>query len=525
MSNMMEVNSFPVELVDDTAEFFAPVSSDLIDELIGQYRKMRQNIEQVSDFFAGDMGGALNYFVKGNKETGVRMMSVENLFKAENAVAALNSAYWSKALNLTDVYNAMPQKRRDEWNKSITDMTAPEFTEESVRPTISGLLASRQKFFAERVDGIFRSLSGDHVTNSPSGFNKRMIIAYVMSQFDYPDSSRCGIINDLRTVIAKFMGRGEPRWNSTSSIVREARKNHGQWMILDGGALRIRVYMKGTAHLEVHPDIAYRLNQVLSFLYPMAIASEFRTKPIKKHKEFQMMGRPLPFEVLDVISDLVIERNSNNCRLPRSCWDNKVLREEVTRVLASIGGVLHENYHIYFDYDPIEAFAEIINSGCIPDQKSHQFYQSSKTIALTVVDMADIKPTDTFLEPSAGQGGIAMYLPKERTTCVEISALHCDILKARGFNVVKADFIEWAKTAGKYSVVCMNPPFSQGRAQQHVEVAAGLVAQGGRLVAVMPSSFAGKNVLPGWNQKWSRVFSGEFLGTSVAVVILAATRC
>ena len=37
-----------VEFVDDTSAFFAPVSSDLIDELIGQYRKMRQHIEQTA---------------------------------------------------------------------------------------------------------------------------------------------------------------------------------------------------------------------------------------------------------------------------------------------------------------------------------------------------------------------------------------------------------------------------------------------------------------------------------------------
>ena len=40
-----------VDLVDDR-EFFAPVSSDVIDTLIGQYQDMRSRIEQVGEIMA-----------------------------------------------------------------------------------------------------------------------------------------------------------------------------------------------------------------------------------------------------------------------------------------------------------------------------------------------------------------------------------------------------------------------------------------------------------------------------------------
>ncbi len=508
---------------DTTCEFFAPVSSDLIDELIGQYRKMKQRIEQTAAFFDGEMGGVLIHFLNGSKDRDARHVSVEKLFKAENAIKSLNSAYWSKAMQLTDVYNAMPQKRRDEWSESIREMTTPEFTEEAVRPTIFGLLASRQKFFSERVDGIFRSLSGEHVTNSPSGFSKRMILAYVYTSYGTTNHTQVGHINDLRSVIAKFMGRDELSWNSTSSIVRDAMDQHGEWMTLDGGSLRIRVYLKGTAHLEVHPDIAYRLNQVLAFLYPMAIASEFRTKPTKKHKEFQMMGRPLPFAVLNIISDLRRYRGESRFHFPPNAKDNKIARDEAIRVLTSIGGVLIEGY-FEFDYDPLPIIKQIAASGCVPDQRSHQFYPTPASIAEIAVDMAQIGPSDTLLEPSAGQGDLASFLPKERTTCIEISALHCDILKARGFNVIKADFIEWARTAQKFDCVVMNPPFSEGRWQQHVQCAYGLLKQNGRLVAVLPASAKGKELIPGATHEYSNVFDDQFKGTSVSVVIVKITK-
>lgn len=51
-----------------------------------------------------------------------------------------------------------------------------------------------------------------------------------------------------------------------------------------------------------------------------------------------------------------------------------------------------------------------------------------------------------------------------------------------------------------------------------------MLADDGRLVAILPSGARNKDVLPGWNVEWSKVFDNEFAGTSVSVVILAATR-
>ncbi|MGA9618169.1 MAG: DUF4942 domain-containing protein, partial [Serratia proteamaculans] len=114
---------------------------------------------------------AIPYFLRGNQDGERYIRPVSDIFKLEGAIANLNAAYWQQALSLTDVYEYMPQKRRDEWDDQIREMKTPEFEEETVRPTIMSLLNSRQKFFGERVDGIFRTLSGEHVTNRPEGFS------------------------------------------------------------------------------------------------------------------------------------------------------------------------------------------------------------------------------------------------------------------------------------------------------------------------------------------------------------------
>jgi hypothetical protein len=43
-----------------------------------------------------------------------------------------------------------------------------------------------------------------------------------------------------------------------------------------------------------------------------------------------------------------------------------------------------------------------------------------------------------------------------------------------------------------------------------------LSASGGRLVAVLPASARGKDILPGINATWSREYKNEFSGTSIA---------
>lgn len=532
MSAMMEI------VDDNAAPFFAPVSSDVIDGLLGSYQQQRKHIREIASIATGGMGGAISWFLDGNKEDRSNIPSVDRLFAEAGAIAALNSRYWSDALALTDVYSAMPQARRDEWNKTISERKAPEFTEDAVRPTINSLLADRNKFFAERVDGIFRGLSGHHVTNVPEGFSKRMIIGYVTDQHGYASTGRAGLINDLRAVIAKFMGRDEPKWNMSGPVVRHARRNSGQWITVDGGALRIRCYKIGTAHLEVHPDMAYRLNQVLAGLHPRAIPAAFRTKPAKKHKEFQMMGRPLPFAVVDVLDGVEPaykrveddrgragrEPIPNAVRLPyRQCSD--VVFEEARRVLASIGGVLTKAGDWQFDYAPSQIIAEIAASGCVPDVKTHQYYPTPASIASIVVELAAIGPDDTVLEPSAGQGGIADNFPvRGHAVCVEISKLHCDILTAKGFVTVQADFMAWATNAPKFDRIAMNPPFSEGRALAHLQMASGLLKPSGKLVAILPASMKDKEVLPGWTLDWSQVYSGEFAGTGVSVVILLAVH-
>lgn len=511
--------------------FFAPVPRSLVEGLIEQCRRDEERIGAIAttaeQFFAGN----LSHFLKGNLSADRRPSegSVTEIFKKDGAIKHLHADYWVRALALTDVYDFLPQKRRDDWNNSIQKMETPAFTAENVEATLRDLLVSRERFLAERVDFLFKNLSGEHVTNSPEAFGKRMIIGYMLS-YGSVRCERAGLIHDLRCVIAKFMSRDQPSYHDNHALISELQKATGEWHVVDGGALRVRLYKKGTAHLEVHPEMAYRLNMVLSVLYPQAIPAPYRQKPSKKAKAFAVFGRPLPFAVL---AHFAKDTRYMPPQVYRMWSDDRYekptpARDEAVRVIESLGGVQTGKGEFTFDYDYRPVFKELQISGCIPDQVSHQFYPTPAPVAEQVIAAAQIGEHDTCLEPSAGQGHLASLLPADRTTCVEISALHCRILRAKGLKVAERDFLEWGaeqRAAGRsWSRIVMNPPFSEGRAQLHLEAASQLLAAGGRLVAVLPASHRGRSAPKGWTYEWSAPIQGEFEGTSVAVVILTARR-
>lgn len=536
----------------DVLEFFAPSCDDAIDGLIATHTRAMNSAREMAEFFTDqEKNITLEFFIRSSGVQTAR--NAKEIFNFERVKLEIDSVWWSKTLACTDVLNYMPQKRRDEWNTQLSawreprykrgqnpEKDLPEYTEPTVRATVSAMLAMRAQFLAERVDGIFRGLSGEHVTNSPSAFGKRMIIAGVTENGYSASYSKGGLINDLRCVIAKFMGRVEPTYNSSHSLIVSLLGNTGEWVPVDGNSMRIRLYKKGTAHIEIHPDIAWRLNSILAYLYPHAIPAQFRTKPPKKLKEFELMMDILPFVVCEKLGTLEPVYSAvhdpdmpwmkpRQVKVPNALTfrfgggNDKHVIQAAEQVLLAIGGVKVLGYWM-FDYDAQPIIHGVVASGCIPEQRSHQFYPTPETVAHEVIRMAEIGSEDECLEPSAGQGGIADHMPKAQTLCVEISELHCKILESKGFLVHNGDFIEYAKKAKKFDVICMNPPFSQKRAEAHTDAAISLLKKGGRVVSVMPTSKRASYRPAGVDISWSQDFKNEFEGTGVSVVIFKGVK-
>lgn len=516
-------------LLGDNDEAFDVTQYGVIESLVSQHRHQKLLIERVSGLMEGTgYDQILGYFLAGaDKELAIRMQASPDLFNQERAVKALDAKYWNRALDLTNVREIMPSVRLAEWNSQIAERTCLPFEEAAVRDTLASMLASRKAFLAERVDTVFHALSPDHITNSPAGFSKRMIINFARCKATgSPNPEKTPLISDLRFAIAMLMGRDVPAGGANYRSLDYGCANTGSWVLLDGGALRVRFHLTGTVHIEINPEMVYRLNDILSSLYPTAIPAKFRRRPkiSAVNKEWPLIETPVSFGALAILANL----KTKGFRPGEWLLDSDVCKSpymaEADSIIEALGGAKLREGSYAFPYPEVrEVLDLVIASGRLPEQKTHQFYGSNEKLGKEATRIAAFEDGETLCEPSAGQAGIARYLPKERTICVEVSAVNCAILRQYNFKeVIEADFLQWARTGITVDKVVMNPPFSQGRAQAHLEAAA-LVARR-RIVAILPASLRGKDVLPGWDLQWSRVYEGEFKGTNASVVILRADK-
>lgn len=306
------------------------------------------------------------------------------------------------------------------------------------------------------------------------------------------------------------------------------------------------MYLNRTVHLEVHPSVSYRLNRMLAHIYPNAIASSSRSKPKNKNKDFVLENDLIAFDVLNELSKLSAARaylgedkpvNDRWRVIPNSLSfqygdHDKAVRLKAEETLERLGGSkIGDGRSPYwqFDYDPSETIKDVILYGKIPNDKSFQFYPTGSSLAEIAFVLANEGSNDDmkWAEPSAGNGALADLMPRDRTTCFEISSVRCSILRAKGYSVVEGDFLSTSDLyEGKFARVLANPPFSQGRSLAHLDAASRIVESRGVLVMILPASLRNQTLLPEseWDVDWSDVYENQFENTGVRVAVLRARR-
>jgi len=530
--------------------FFKPVDTETLACLFAEFRKEKLAMVNLCQFMEQNSHQAFNRLVSANLAAPV---GSSNIFQIKGGLSYLNALYWEKALELTDVKEHMSATAKKQWNEQIENRTTPDFEEDAVLPTLKDLLLSRDMFLAETVDAIFQGLSGSHLTNQPMGFSKRMIMPSLYGKGEAePTTTVKDLVADLRHIVNKLLGRAGTGTMDTGRIIAACRADMGKWCEVDGGSLKVKVYKVGTVHLEVHPDMAWRLNKVLAILYPMAIPPQFR-KPQKysvKQVDVKqnLIGRGAIFYLANMKKALMRPKGIPEWRDDRQYIDGtykfdvsestieyqngRADIEEASEVLIACGlSRVHNdftNYAFASDVDGFDFYTminEVVRTGYVPEQQSHQFYPTQDALGDEAIEWCEIDDEHSKLEPSAGQGHLAMKMGAD-VTCVELSSVSCSVLRAKGLNAVEADFIEWAQTAGKYDRIVMNPPFSEGRAIAHFNAAAGCLADNGILVAILPASVKGKLALAGASIQYSRVIDNAFkaVGTNVSVIMVKVVK-
>lgn len=123
---------------------------------------------------------------------------------------------------------------------------------------------------------------------------------------------------------------------------------------------------------------------------------------------------------------------------------------------------------------------------------SFSLFQTPTQLADTLASM--FNRFGRTLEPSAGLGRLYKAIRRTETACeivmVEQSADCCRELYSttegdQNAKLIQGDFLtQTAERLGLFDSIMMNPPFKNGLDIKHIEHAAALLAEGGRLVSV-----------------------------------------
>lgn len=202
-----------------------------------------------------------------------------------------------------------------------------------------------------------------------------------------------------------------------------------------------------------------------------------------------MANANLSDEVADILRRSTI--NGNVLTLPAGQLDRK-LYEAVNKALANAGGKWKRGVGHVFAGDPSEKLAAMLGTGVSVDEKKRdQSFFTPMAVAVDVAEIADVSKR-YVLEPSAGCGALAdacMDAGAIAVSCFEINGEYAATLRAKHYNVIEGDFLEFLPAKGaRYLRICMNPPFTRGQDLAHVNHALKWLAPGGILVAIMMDS-------------------------------------
>lgn len=171
----------------------------------------------------------------------------------------------------------------------------------------------------------------------------------------------------------------------------------------------------------------------------------------------------------------------------------------VNKVLEALGGKWNRKVQAHvFSMPPSGPMRAAMTTGKVRTHADIQFFRTPLELANRLLTLADVRPGDTFLEPSAGDGGIlGPLLAAGARGCAfelddanfrrltEVYGYHTDL------TLVHGDFLREDPVPCTAALkVVMNPPFAKVLGHDcldHVRHAEAFIAHG-ILVAVMPVS-------------------------------------
>jgi predicted RNA methylase len=140
--------------------------------------------------------------------------------------------------------------------------------------------------------------------------------------------------------------------------------------------------------------------------------------------------------------------------------------------------------------------SDLFNKSNVP-AKDLQFYPTPSPAVIKLLDGLHLSEGAKVLEPSAGQGAIALEAARlgANVTAIEINPDHCAVLKSRASQMAGSGSIRLKQAnflavtpSPTFDFILMNPPFYGTHYMDHVKHAFEFLSAGGMLRAILPAS-------------------------------------
>lgn len=206
----------------------------------------------------------------------------------------------------------------------------------------------------------------------------------------------------------------------------------------------------------------------------------------------------IPENIRAILSEM--EQDGHVMKPYRHQLERKVY-EDLNKVLVALGGKWKRGMgHVFActAEELTEKLGAAIESGEYDCPRSNDFFPTPHDLAYRLVEKADLKPQQSVLEPSAGDGALLkaaiayfrLLLISEAPmpidlTVIELLPENRKKLEKMGAEVNGENFDTHDFKGKKFDRIIMNPPF--GRAMAHILKAYSLLKDGGKLVAIAPA--------------------------------------
>jgi hypothetical protein len=150
---------------------------------------------------------------------------------------------------------------------------------------------------------------------------------------------------------------------------------------------------------------------------------------------------------------------------------------------------------------------------------AHCLFPTPPELARRVVELAEIRPGDRVLEPSAGTGNLVAAIQTSAASPVFIEKVEINPKLAELTGARCADFLTCHDELGQFDRIVMNPPFDHGSDIKHVQHALGMLRAGGRLVSIVAAGPRQREAFADADE-WIDLPDGSFPGTGVQTAIV-----